>query len=78
MDTARRLVARGLGVAWLPSTAAEPEFEAGALSPVPLSDVPTLEGRVIALERAEATSWIPVQTLRELLADVAAFLPGAT
>jgi DNA-binding transcriptional LysR family regulator len=78
VDTARRLVARGLGVAWLPSTAAEPEFEAGSLSPVAISDVPALEGRVIALERAEATSWIPVQTLRELLADVAAFLPGAT
>ena len=39
---------------------------------------PPLERRVVALERAEATSWIPVRTMRQLLADVPSFLPGAT
>ena len=78
VDTARRLVARGLGVAWLPSTAAVPEVEAGHLTSVQLVDAPAVERRVVSLERAEATSWIPVRTMRQLLADVPSFLPGAT
>jgi len=77
VDTARRLVARGLGVALLPSTAAMPEFEAGRLAPVGLADVPAISRRIVALERAEPSTWAPVQTLRGLLADVASFLPGA-
>ena len=77
VDTARRLVARGLGVALLPSTAAVPEFEAGRLAPVGLADVPQIRRRVIALERAEPSTWPPVVTLRGLLADVATFVPGA-
>jgi DNA-binding transcriptional LysR family regulator len=78
VDTARRLVARGLGIAWLPSTAAVPEVEAGHLTSVQLVDAPAVERRVVSLERAEATSWIPVRTMRQLLADVPSFLPGAT
>jgi len=77
VDTARRLVARGLGVALLPSTAAVPEFKAGRLAPVGLADVPQIRRRVIALERAEPSTWPPVVTLRGLLADVATFVPGA-
>jgi len=78
VDTARRLVARGLGVALLPSTAAVPEFEAGRLAPVGLADVAPVTRRVVALERAEASAWAPVETLRRLLSDVASFVPGAT
>jgi DNA-binding transcriptional LysR family regulator len=78
VDTARRLVARGLGVALLPSTAAVPEFEARRLAPVGLADVPPVTRRVVALERAEASAWAPVETLRRLLSDVASFVPGAT
>lgn len=78
VDTARRLVALGLGVAWLPSTTTEPEFEAGRLTVVELSDASPVDCRVIAFERAERTSWIPVQTMRDLLGDVASFLPGAS
>lgn len=78
VDTARRLVARGLGIAWLPSTAALLEAEAGHLTSVQLVDAPAVERRVVALERAEATTWIPVQTMRRLLADVPSFLPGAS
>jgi DNA-binding transcriptional LysR family regulator len=78
VDTARRLVARGLGVALLPSTAAVPGFEAGSLAPVGLTDVPVLSRRIVALERAEASTWAPVETLRGLLRDVASFVPGAS
>jgi DNA-binding transcriptional LysR family regulator len=78
VDTARRLVALGLGVAWLPSTTVEPEVDAGHLSAVEATDASLVERRVIALERAERTSWIPVRTMRELLGDVASFLPGAS
>ncbi len=77
VDTARRLVARGLGVAWLPSTATAPEMEAGRLAAVSLADASTVERRVVTVERAEATSWIPVRTMRRLLTDVPSFLPGA-
>jgi len=78
VDTARRLVARGLGVAWLPSTAAVPEFEAGRLAAVGLADAPETTRRIVALELAEASTWVPVETLRRLLGDVTSFVPGAT
>ncbi len=78
VDTARRLVARGLGVAFLPSTAAAPEIEAGRLASVGLADVPMSSRRIVALERAEPSAWAPVATLRRLLSDVASFVPGAT
>jgi len=77
VDTARRLVARGLGVALLPSTAAMPEFEAGRLAPVGLADAPVITRRVVALERAEPSTWAPMTTMRSLLAEVASFVPGA-
>ena len=77
VDTARRLVARGLGVAWLPSTAAAPEVEAGRLAAVNLADAAPVERRVMVVERAEATSWIPVRTMNRLLSDVPSYLPGA-
>ncbi len=77
VDTAQRLVARGLGVALLPSTSAVPEFEAGRLAPVGLSDGPTVVRRIVALERAESSTWAPMVTMRGLLADVATFVPGA-
>ncbi len=77
VDTARRLTERGLGVAFLPSTAATPEIEAGRLASVGVSDVAPVTRRVVALERAERSTWAPVQTMRKLLADVATFVPGA-
>jgi LysR family cys regulon transcriptional activator len=77
VDTARRLVERGLGVAFLPSTAAVPEIEAGRLASVGVSDVTQVTRRVVALERAEPSTWAPVETLRKLLAEVATFVPGA-
>lgn len=77
VDTARRLVARGLGVALLPSTAVAPEFEAGRLAPVGMVAVPEMRRRVVAVERARASSWAPVQTVRHLLAEAASFVPGA-
>lgn len=77
VDTARRLVERGLGVAFLPATAAVPEIEAGRLASVELADAQPPSRRIVALERSQASAWPPVQTLRRLLAEVAASLPGA-
>jgi DNA-binding transcriptional LysR family regulator len=77
VDTARRLVALGLGVAWLPSTTAAPEFEAGRLAALELADAPETRRRIVALELADASSWVPVDTLRRLLGEVPAFVPGA-
>ncbi len=78
VDTARRLVERGLGVAWLPSTTAVPEFEADRLAPVRLVDAPVLWSRIVALERSGVPAWPPINTLHRLLGDVASFVPGAS
>jgi DNA-binding transcriptional LysR family regulator len=77
VDTARRMVALGLGVAFLPSTSAVPEIDAGRLAAVGIADVPAITRRVVALERAQPSTWAPVQTMRRLLQDVASFVPGA-
>lgn len=77
VDTARRLTERGLGVAFLPSTSAVPEIEADRLAVVGVSDVTPVPRRVVALERAEPSTWAPVETMRRLLADVVSFVPGA-
>jgi DNA-binding transcriptional LysR family regulator len=77
VDTARRMVALGLGVAFLPSTSAVPEIDAGRLAAVGIADVPAITRRVVALERAQPSTWAPVQTMRRLLRDVASFVPGA-
>lgn len=77
VDTARRLVARGLGVALLPSTAVVAEFEAGRLAVVGMIGVPEIRRRVVAVERADTSSWAPVETLRRLLGEAASFVPGA-
>jgi DNA-binding transcriptional LysR family regulator len=77
VDTARRLTERGLGVAFLPSTSAVPEIEAGRLAAVAISDVTPVRRRVVALERAEPSTWAPMETMRGLLESVASFVPGA-
>lgn len=77
VDTARRLVARGLGVALLPSTTVAAEFEAGRLAPVALLEVPEIRRRVVAVERADASTWAPVGTMRRLLAEASLYVPGA-
>ncbi len=77
VDTARRLTERGLGVAFLPSTSAVPEIDDGRLASVDISDVTPVRRRVVALERAEPSTWAPVDTMRRLLANVVSFVPGA-
>lgn len=77
VDTAQRLVARGIGVAWLPSTTAAPDIEAGTIVALEVAGVPAATHRVVALERSDAAPWVPVRTLRRLLSEAAVFLPGA-
>lgn len=77
VDTARRLVARGLGVALLPSTAVTADIEAGDLTRLALVGAPALRRTVVAIERPSAPGWAATTTLRGLLADVPAFVPGA-
>jgi DNA-binding transcriptional LysR family regulator len=77
VDTARRLVERGLGVAFLPATAAVPSIEADRLAAVALADAQPVTRRIVALERSEASTWPPMETLRRLLEDMASFVPGA-
>jgi DNA-binding transcriptional LysR family regulator len=77
VDTARRLVARGLGVALLPSTAVAADIAAGELARVELTGAAVPRRRVVAIERPAGSRWAPVTTIRELLAEVPSFVPGA-
>ena len=77
VDTARTLVGRGLGLAWLPSTASASEVGAGRLAVLEAADMRGATRQVISLERPEAVSWAPVRTMRDLLRDVSSYLPGA-
>lgn len=77
VDTARRLVARGLGVAFLPSTMVATEIELGRLARVEVGDMRVQTRRIVAIERTEPSAWAPVQTMRGLLSEVASFVPGA-
>jgi len=76
VDTARRLVTRGLGVALLPLTAVAADIEAERLASVELIGMPVIRRRTISVERQEPVSWAPVLTMRELLAQVPTFVPG--
>jgi DNA-binding transcriptional LysR family regulator len=78
VDTARRLVARGLGVALLPSTAVAADIEAGRLAEVKIVGGREIRRKVVAIERPDVSPWAPVETMRELLAKVPEFVPGAT
>jgi LysR family cys regulon transcriptional activator len=77
VDTAQRLVERGLGVAFLPSTAAVPGIEERRLAEVALADTHLSPRRIVALERTEPSTWPPVETLRRLLGELASFVRGA-
>ena len=77
VDTARRLVERGLGVAFLPATTAVPSIEDERLASVALADAELASWRIVAMERTEASAWPPVATMRRLLGEVATFVPGA-
>lgn len=77
VDTARRLVARGLGVSLLPSTVVGADIDSGELARVRLARVPTTRRRIVALERDAGTGWAPVETLRRLLSDAPTYLRGA-
>ena len=77
VDTARRLVDRGLGVAFLPSTTVYGEIEAGRLARVEIDDMPAQRRRVIAVEPIAPSTWAAVATLRSLLGAIATFVPGA-
>lgn len=77
VDTARRLVELGLGVAILPSTAVGADIETGRLARVELTGMGEIRRRIVALERSSPSSWAPVTTLRQLLGEVATYVPGA-
>lgn len=78
VDTARSLVARGLGVAWLPATAVAADIEAERLARVDVAGMAAVRRLIVALERPGATTWEPIRTLQGLLREVATFVPGAT
>lgn len=77
VDTARSLVARGLGVAWLPSTAVAGDVDAGRLARVEVDSMVPVRRLIVSVERPGAPTWEPIRTLHELMGEVAAFVPGA-
>ena len=77
IETARRMVARGIGVALLPSTAVHDAFEADELAPVALVEFPTVRRRIMAVERLVQADWPPLRHLRAVLRSIPEFIPGA-
>lgn len=77
VDTARRLVARGLGVSLLPSTVVGADIASGELAVIRLEGTATVRRHIMALERDAGSGWAPVDTVRRLLTEAPTYLQGA-
>ena len=67
VETAKRLVEAGLGVALLPRIAVEREVNAGTVVPVVVADAPPVRREVLAIRRREAALTWPVQAFLMVL-----------
>ncbi|HXG40166.1 MAG TPA: LysR family transcriptional regulator substrate-binding protein, partial [Candidatus Limnocylindrales bacterium] len=77
IEVACRLVARGIGVALLPTTSTAESIAAGALSAIGLAGVEPIRGRVVLVERPGAPDWEPLAHLRRLARAIPESIPGA-
>jgi DNA-binding transcriptional LysR family regulator len=76
IETAKRMTARGLGAAFLPTTAIADALADGSLVSVRVVGAGALRRRVVAVERAGAGARVPNE-LWSLLDEIPAFIPGA-
>ena len=76
IETAKRMTMRGLGIAFLPTTAIADAIESGALVAVTLIGVPEIHRTVVSVTRLGRPSTIPAE-LMQLLLDIPTFVPGA-
>jgi len=78
IETAKRMVARGIGVALLPTTAAAEAIDSHELARIDLSEARAIRRRVAAIERPGQSEWAPMTTFWSLLRSIPTFIPGAT
>jgi len=76
IETAKRMTLRGLGVAFLPSTAVAESVGEGSLVRVRVVGVGSVQRRIVAVERLVGGSTVPVEVWR-LLQAIPEFIPGA-
>jgi DNA-binding transcriptional LysR family regulator len=67
---------RGLGVAFLPSTAVAESVAEGSLVRVRVVGVGSVQRRIVAVERLVGSSTVPVEVWK-LLQAIPEFIPGA-
>jgi DNA-binding transcriptional LysR family regulator len=77
IETAKRMVTRGIGVALLPTTATAEAIDSHELAAIDLPEARAIRRRVIALERPGQREWAPMTTLWTLLRTIPSFIPGA-
>jgi DNA-binding transcriptional LysR family regulator len=76
IETAKRMTLRGLGVAFLPSTAVAESVAEGSLVRVRVVGVGSVQRRIVAVERLVGSSTVPVEVWK-LLQAIPEFIPGA-
>ncbi len=77
IETAKRMTLRGLGIAFLPSTAVADALADSSLVVVRVDGVGPLRRRVVAVVRARGTATVPPE-LWELLHQIPTLVQGAT
>ena len=76
VETALRMILKGLGVGFLPSTAIAESLSEGKLVAVAIKGAPPIIRRYAAIERLGASSAIPTE-FRGLLEGISTMIPGA-
>jgi DNA-binding transcriptional LysR family regulator len=77
IDAAKQMVGQGLGIALLPHTSVAAELADGRLRAIDIQGAAPIRRRIVAIRRRDIGPALgPVGAFLEVLADVAAVLPG--
>ncbi len=77
VELAKRLVARGLGVAMIPMTAVASEIKRGDFVQLKIRGTRSISRKVLVLERPGNPGWPPLDDIRRLMHAIPEFVPGA-
>lgn len=75
VETAKKMVLHGVGVALLPSTATAREISSGELVPIPMRGLPISRNTAL-VESKQAGDWPPLDIFRELISNIPKLVPG--
>jgi DNA-binding transcriptional LysR family regulator len=75
VETAKKMVLHGVGVALLPSTASAIEVDTGDLVEIPLPGLPVFRNTAL-VESKQAGDWPPLEIFRNLISNIPSLVPG--